>query len=108
MQKIYINKETNIVEQIFTIKDPGELPDEYYDWCYSVIDETDTVKSYGWKYNKDTETFEPIVGWIDPEILVIPNETEKLMVQIQNLQKELEATQSVVDSMLMNTVKEVI
>lgn len=79
MKKIFINKESNMVEQILEVKSHDELPDDYFSSCYAVIDEEGVVNGYNVKYDKELKQFEVIEGMpaIDyPE--VIPSDVENL------------------------------
>lgn len=62
MQKIFINKNTNMVEQILYVESVDELPDNYFSTCYAVLDLDDKVNGYNLKYNNATESFEEVEG----------------------------------------------
>ena len=62
MNKVFINKETNMVEQILPIQTEDELPDDYFPNCYPVIDREGKINAYNLRYNKDTKEFEIVEG----------------------------------------------
>lgn len=88
MNKIYCNKETNMVEQILKVKSSDELPDEYFDNCYAVIDELDKVNAYNLRYNNETKDFEVIVDIPAFDEVVVENSPTKE--DYDNLKKENE------------------
>ncbi len=61
MNKVFINKDTDMVEQIFEVKTIDELPDDYFSNCYSVIDEEGKINAYNLKYNKATKMSSPMI-----------------------------------------------
>lgn len=86
MNKVFINKDTDMVEQIFEVKTIDELPDDYFSNCYSVIDEEGKINAYNLKYNKATKIFEVIEGMPPKyEVIVIKQPT---LEDIKNLRKE--------------------
>ena len=62
MQKIYINKETNMVEQILKVESENELPDNYFPTCYAILDIDNNINGYNLRYNLETKEFEVIEG----------------------------------------------
>ena len=62
MQKVFINKETDIVEQILKVETKDELSDDYFSTCYAVIDLEDKINAYNLKYNKEIKEFETVEG----------------------------------------------
>lgn len=98
MQKIYINKKTDMVEQILYVESVDELPDDYFSTCYAVLDEEDKINAYNLKYNKETNEFEIIEGLSpkdDVEIIKQPTaedynnlkqENEELKNRLDNLE----------------------
>ncbi len=86
MNKVFINKDTDIVEQILEVKTIDELPDDYFPNCYSVIDEEGKISAYNLRYNKESKIFEIVEG-IPPkdEVIVIKQPT---LEDIQALRKE--------------------
>lgn len=102
MQKIYINKETNLVEQILKVKSPSEFSDEYFETCYSVLDTEDKVKGYNLRYNKEAEEFEIVEGMeAVAEVVVIEkeetNELKKLKKENEELKDRLERIENTIN-----------
>lgn len=62
MQKIFVNKDTNIVEQILKVETYEELPDNYFENCYPILDEEDKINAYNLRYNKETGEFKKVEG----------------------------------------------
>lgn len=86
MNKVFINKDTDMVEQILEVKAIDELPDDYFPSCYSIIDEDSKINAYNLKYNKETKIFKVVEG-MPPrdEVIVIKQPT---LEDIQALRKE--------------------
>ena len=49
MQKIFINKETDMIEQVLKVETADELSDDYFDTCYAVIEKEDKKNEYNLK-----------------------------------------------------------
>ncbi|MBD7914566.1 hypothetical protein H9660_05360 [Clostridium sp. Sa3CUN1] len=62
MQKIFINKETNMVEQILKIESENELPDNYFPTCYAALDIENNINGYNLRYDLETKEFEVVDG----------------------------------------------
>lgn len=106
MQKICINKEDNMVNQIFDLSYFPEFKPEDYPYCYVVDDEDDKIKHYGYKYNLETKEFEEVEGYEEPEVIVEPSKVEVVEKKTEYLETELYLTQSAVDFLLMSTASE--
>lgn len=92
MQKIYCNKETNMVEQILKINSEDELPDTYFNNCYAVLDLEDNINSYNLKYNKEIEEFEIVEGIpARDEVEVIKQPTMEDFKKLENENMELKS-----------------
>lgn len=86
MNKVFINKDTDMVEQILEVKTIDELPDDYFPNCYSIIDEEGKINAYNLRYNKESKIFEVIKGMPPKyEVTVIKQPT---LEDIQALHKE--------------------
>lgn len=62
MQKIFINKETDLVEQILKEEEGEYLTEDYFSNCYMVEDIEENIKGYNLRYNKKEEVFEVVEG----------------------------------------------
>lgn len=94
MQKIFINKETNMVEQILKVETKDELQDEYFDNCYAYLDKEDKINAYNLKYNKESNLFEEVEGippFAEVEIKEKNDDIEKLKKENEELKKENES-----------------
>ena len=102
MQKIYLNKETNVVEQI--IKEDydnfeGYNDETFGDNFYMILDVDNIINGYNVRYNKELLQFE-----ILPEVksytesYVEPNETQ---IQIEELKKENKQLNEKLDKILI-------
>lgn len=103
MRRIYCNKKTNAIEQIFNLTEEPELTEqlneETFGFCYMLDVEDDTLElDYNLKYNEETEEFE-----INPDYVEVETKIEKPQgqIELENLRAELEMTQSAVDFLLM-------
>ena len=94
MNKVYVNKDTNMVEQILKVGSYDELPDDYFSNCYAVMDEEEKINAYNLKYDKETNKFEEIEGLPpkDEVIIIEKNEDiEQLKKENEELKKENES-----------------
>lgn len=101
MQKIYLNKETNVVEQI--IKEDydnfeGYNDETFGDNFYMILDVDNIINGYNVRYNKELLQFEilPIVK-SHTESYVEPNETQ---IQIDKLKEENKLLNKKIDRIL--------
>lgn len=97
MNKVFVNKETNMVEQILKVETCDELPDNYFYNCYAVIDEYDEVDAYNLKYNEATKEFELVEGIPAKEEVVI--EKTPTAEDFNNLRLENEELKSRLDKL---------
>lgn len=97
MNKVYCNKETDMVEQILKVDSYDELPDNYFNNCYAVIDEQEIINGYNVKYNKDTKEFEVVAG-LKPKDEVIVEETPSKE-DYDNLKQENESLKSRIEKL---------
>jgi hypothetical protein len=88
MQKVFINKITNMVEQILKVEKLDELPDDYFSNCYAVIDEEEKINTYNLKYNKETGEFEVVEGILAKDEVIV--ERTLNLEDFNNLKKENE------------------
>ena len=92
MNKIFVNKDTDMVEQILPIQTEDELPDDYFPNCYAIIDEGEEVDAYNLKYNKDLEKFEVVEGIkAKDEVIVIKQPTAEDFNNLKEENEELKA-----------------
>lgn len=107
MNKVYVNKETNLVEQIINIDVDPNWSEGWFPWCYVVDDEDNSLKHHGYKYNLETEEFEEIEDYQEPEVVIEPSKSEVAEEKVRNLEMELYLTQSAVDFLLMSSISDV-
>lgn len=62
MQKVFINKETNMVEQILKEEEGEEIREDYFHSCYMIEDQEENIKGYNLRYNKEDGIFEEVEG----------------------------------------------
>ena len=92
MNKVYINNETNMVEQILKVETYDELPDDYFPNCYPVIDREGKINAYNLRYNKDTKEFEIVEGVpAIAKVKVIKQPTVEDFKEIKEENEELKA-----------------
>lgn len=102
MQKIFINKETDMVEQILPVMTADELPDDYFSNCYAVMDYEDKINAYNLKYNKETEVFELVEGLPAKDEVIV--EKNPSLEDFNNLKQENEELKNRLDN-LENFIK---
>lgn len=101
MNKVYVNKETNMVEQIINIDVDTRWDPYWFPWCYIVDDPENKVDSYNLRYNTETGEFEVNEDFIPVETKIEDSEQQKEMKQ---LKEELEMTQNALNEILMMTL----
>lgn len=106
MNKVYVNKETNLVEQIINIDVDTRWSEDWFPWCYIVDDEDNSLKHHGYRYNLETEEFEEIEGYEEPEVIIEPSKAQVVEEKTKDLEMELYFTQSAVDFLLMSSASE--
>lgn len=103
MNKVFVDKTTNVVSQIINIDKDPRWSEDWFSWCYVVDDPDNKINSYGYTYNLETKKFEEIKGYKEPEVII----EEKQEVQdIQDLKKELEMTQRALNEIIMSHASE--
>lgn len=101
MQKIFVNKNTDMVEQILEIREGEVIPDDYFSSCYAVIDEQDKIKGYNLKYNKDLKNFEVVEGIpAKEEIIIIKQPTAEEIQEIKKENEDLKARMEKLEELL--------
>lgn len=91
MKKIFVNKKTDMVEQILEIKDGEIIPDNYFPNCYAIEDLEGKVDAYNLRYNKDVDKFEVVEGLKAKEdVTIIPSEVEGLKQENEDLKTRIE------------------
>lgn len=92
MNKVFINKETNMVEQILGIRQGEIIPDNYFSNCYAVEDKKGKVNAYNLRYNKETGEFKEVEGVpAKDEVKVIEKNENEEIERIKSENKELRA-----------------
>lgn len=108
MKRIYCDKDTNAVSQIFDLLAEPELSEQLNEdtfvYCYMV--DTEEEIDYSYKYNKETEKFEKIEDYVEMETIVEPSKATIVEEKTKDLEMELYFTQSAVDFLLMSTASE--
>lgn len=105
MQKVFVNKNTNMVEQILKIKSYDELPDNYFPNCYPIEDDLDNVNGYNLRYNKETEEFEEVEGLPakdEVEIVEKNEDIKQLKEENEELKARIEKLESLVNQAVLN------
>ena len=91
MNKVYVNKETNLVEQIINIDVNTRWSKDWFPWCYIVDDENNSLKHHGYRYNLETEKFEEIECYEEPPTIIEKSQNEKIQdMQIMMMEKDKE------------------
>lgn len=97
MNKVFVNKETDMVEQILKVEKLDELPDDYFSNCYAVIDEEEKINTYNLKYNKETGKFEVVEGILAKDEVTV--EKAPTTEDFNNLKQENEELKSRLDNL---------
>lgn len=101
MNKVFINKETNMVEQILKVETYDELPDDYFPNCYAIEDMEEMVSAYNLRYNKETKKFEVVEGIkAKDEVIVIKQPTAEELNAIKEENEELKARLKKIEELL--------
>lgn len=108
MQKVFINKDTNIVEQILKVNTENELSDNYFSNCYAVIDKEDNINAYNLKYNKETEKFEVVEG-LSPkdDVEIIKQPTAEDYNNLKQENEELKNRLDELENLITRSISEV-
>ncbi|MDZ5010892.1 hypothetical protein GNF77_18750, partial [Clostridium perfringens] len=91
MNKVFCNKETNMVEQIINIDIDTRFEENWFSNCYVVDDINNEINAYNLRYNKEMKKFESVEGVPDFEEAIF-EESEKDL-KIKSLKEELEIPQ---------------
>ncbi len=98
MQKIFVNKETNLVEQILKEE---EISEDYFTNCYMVEDKEEKINAYNLKYNKKTQEFEEVEGIpAKDEVIVIKQPTSEEIQEIKKENEDLKARMEKLEELL--------
>ena len=111
MKRIYYDKESFMVSQIFDLTAEPELAetlkeDTFY-YCDMVDIEDDVEIGYNYKFDVDSEEFVIDLDYIEPNSHVEPSKIEIVEEKTESLEMELYFTQSAVDFLLMSAVSDV-
>lgn len=110
MYRVYCNIDTNNVEQVYDlIAEPALAEtlteDLFGDTMYCI--DTEEPVTFNQRYNKESETFEINLDYVEPDTEVIPNKVDMVEKKASDLEMELYVTQSAVDFLLMSAISEV-
>lgn len=106
MNKVFCNKETNMVEQILKEQEGEVIGKDYFPACYMIEDLEEKINSYNLRYNKEIEDFEVVEG-IPPrdEVIVekVPS-NEELKKENERQENKIMAMQSALDEIILNLI----
>lgn len=105
MNKVYCNKETDMVEQIINIDVDTRWDENWFPNCYVVDDHENKISTYNLKYNKEKEVFEIVEG-LNPKdaVEVTPSANEKIEAlekENENLKKEIQEIKNMITQTFM-------
>lgn len=90
MKRIYYDKDTYMVSQIFDLtKEPelkNELNENTFVYCNMIDIEDDVEIGYNFKYNQETEEFEIDPDYVEVETIIEKSKVEELQEQLNTLQ----------------------
>ena len=106
MNKVFINKETDMVEQILEIREGEIIPDDYFPNCYAVEDVEGNVNAYNLKYNKDLERFEVVEGLEERDEVIVEEaiSNEELKKENEKLENKIAVMQAALDEIILNLI----
>lgn len=101
MNKVFINKETDMVEQILEIREGEIIADDYFSNCYAIEDVEGKINAYNLRYNKETKEFETVEG-IPPkdEVTIIKQPTAEEIQEIKKENEDLKARMEKLEELL--------
>lgn len=101
MQKIFINKETNLVEQILKEEIGEVIREDYFPSCYMVEDLEENIKGYNLRYNKEEGIFEVVEGLpVFAEVNIIKQPTPEDYSALKKENEELKDRLDNIENML--------
>ena len=106
MNKVFINKETDMVEQILEIREGEIIPDDYFPNCYAVEDVEGNLNAYNLKYNKDLERFEVVEGLEERDEVIVEEaiSNEELKKENEKLENKIAVMQAALDEIILNLI----
>lgn len=106
MNKVFINKETDMVEQILEIREGEIIPDDYFPNCYAVEDVEGNVNAYNLKYYKDLERFEVVEGLEERDEVIVEEaiSNEELKKENEKLENKIAVMQAALDEIILNLI----
>lgn len=107
MNKVYVNKETNLVEQIINIDVNTRWSKDWFPWCYIVDDENNSLKHHGYKYNLETEQFEEIEGYEEPVTIIEKSQNEKVEDMLAQRDNEIAELKKMLAELAINNQREI-
>ena len=101
MNKVFINKETDMVEQILEIREGEIINDDYFSNCYAIGDVEGKINAYNLRYNKETKEFKVVEG-IPPkdEVIIIKQPTAEEIQEIKKENEDLKARMEKLEELL--------
>lgn len=105
MNKILVNKETLMVEQIICLDDGCYYPgvDAYGSWFFEIDDPEHLISSYNMRYNEDIQWFEVDETYVETETKIDePVNLEALKQENEKLKADIMMMQLALDDIIMN------
>lgn len=92
MKKVFINKVSNMVEQILEEAEGEIIGEDYFPNCYMIEDIEGNINSYNLRYNKEEKIFEVVEGIpAFDEVDIIKQPTTEDFENLKNENEELKA-----------------
>ena len=101
MNKVFCNKETNLVEQILKELEGEHIGEDYFPNCYMIEDKEEKINTYNLRYNKEEGLFEVVEGLEEKDTVItikkpdtedlekLKNENDELRAKIEKIEKLL-------------------
>lgn len=91
MYRIYCNRKTHVVEQIFDLSSNPDLVDTLQEGMFGdhYIVDTEEVVGFNQKYNTKSDTFEINPDYVEPDTTVIPNGIDMIKDELKKKDDEI-------------------
>lgn len=101
MNKVFCNKDTDMVEQILEVKEGEVIGEDYFPNCYMIEDFEGKINAYNLRYNKETKEFEVVEGLAErDEVIVIKQPTSEEIQEIKKENEDLKARMEKLEELL--------
>lgn len=105
MNKVFCNKETDMVEQILKEQEGEIIGEDYFPNCYMIEDIEGNINSYNLRYNKEERVFKVVEGIpAFDEVNIIKQPTTEDFENLKNENEELKARLERIENLISRGV----